>query len=225
MSKMFKTVTRTWNPFTGCGFECSYCWARNLALGKLANTPRYSTAKFKPTFHVDELDKTFKPGDFVFVTDMGDISFATWPQLHSILNVIEKYPETNFLLQTKSPDMFLNGLVWPEHIYHGATIETNRKIDYSRAPHPISRYHSFAMNNNTHKFLSIEPIMDFDLEIFTSWVLDINPEIVEIGADSYRHGLPEPSWSKIESLMSHLQSCGIKVVEKDGLRRLQNSIR
>ena len=220
MSKMFKTVTRTWNPFTGCGFDCVYCWARDLALGKLAHTPRYSEAKFKPTFHVAELDKTFKCGVFVFITDMGDISFATWHQLHSILKVIEKYPETNFLLQTKDPGMFLNGLIWPENIYHGATIETNRKIDCSKAPHPISRYHSFAVNNNPHKFLSIEPIMDFDLEVFASWVLDINPEIVEIGADNYRHELPEPSWYKVQSLMDILEKGYIKVVEKDGLRRL-----
>ncbi|GAH18366.1 unnamed protein product, partial [marine sediment metagenome] len=51
-----------------------------------------------------------------------------------------------------------------------------------------------------------------------------NPEIVEIGADNYHNNLPEPEWSKVDSLMSNLKSYGIKVVEKDGLERLKIAI-
>ena len=219
MSKMFKTVTKTWNPFTGCGFDCSYCWAKALSKGKLANN--YPNG-FVPTFHPERVNRKFKAGEFVFVSSMGDISFCAWnPGLKQIREVIANNPDTSFLLQTKNPSMFLDGTTWEANIYQGCTIETNRPILVSKAPVPTKRYHSAAMNNHPHKFLSIEPVMDFDLEIFASWAMDINPEIVEIGADNYHNGLPEPSWDKVYKLIDILTLHGVQVKQKDGLDRLQ----
>jgi len=220
MGKMFKIngkVMRTWNPFTGCGFECTYCWARPLAEGKLARS--YPNG-FIPEFHPDRLKVKFHHGETVFVSDMGDISFASWPALRSILEVIEHNPETDFLIQTKDPAMFLNGRGWLPNIIQGTTIETNREITGSKAPRTVSRYHSFAVNNHPRKMVSIEPIMDFDPSVFTAWILDIAPRIVQIGADNYRHNLPEPSWGKVAHLISVLESAGIHVEQKDGLKRL-----
>lgn len=224
MGKMFKTVTRTWNVFTGCEFGCTYCWVDQLLKGRLRDTVKYRDIGKKPMFHPKELRKTFKPGEFVFVAAMGDIRFMNYTQLKEVLIVVQKYPDTNFLLQTKDPAEFLDGRTWEINIYQGSTFETNRTTAlFSKAPEPVERYHYFALNNHPHKFISIEPVMDFDLDIFTSWILDINPDIVEVGADNYHNNLPEPPWDKVESLMSALREVGIKVVEKDGLRRLQNS--
>ena len=63
--------------------------------------------------------------------------------------------------------------------------------------------------------------MDFDLIEFSNWMYDINPEIVEIGADNYRNSLPEPSWDKVYKLIDILTLHGINVIQKDGLERLK----
>ena len=73
MGKMFKTITQTWNPFTGCEWRCSYCWARRLAEGKLKKQYQHG---FVPEFHPNRVERHFKPGEFVFVSSMGDISFC-----------------------------------------------------------------------------------------------------------------------------------------------------
>ncbi len=46
--KMFNIVTATWNPISGCLYNCVYCWARELAITKLRNTQRYAKG-FKPS--------------------------------------------------------------------------------------------------------------------------------------------------------------------------------
>ena len=47
----------------------------------------------------------------------------------------------------------------------------------------------------------------------------INPRFVSIGADSKRHGLPEPDPEKIRKLISTLRKF-TEVREKDNLKRL-----
>lgn len=219
MSKMFKTITRTWNPFTGCGFDCTYCWARRLAEGKFKKS--YPNG-FVPEFHQNRANMTFKPDDFVFVSSMGDISFCPDYDYVEIMSTIAENDKTRFLIQTKNPSMFI-GNQFPPNVYTGTTIETNRDItlNYSKAPNPRQRALDMIMNQHPTKFLSIEPIMDFDLDIFATWVMDIDPEIVEIGADNYKNNLPEPSWDKVYKLIDILTLCGIKVVQKDGLERLK----
>jgi hypothetical protein len=71
------------------------------------------------------------------------------------------------------------------------------------------------------KFVTIEPIMDFDVDILTQWVDDIKPEFVNIGADSKNHNLPEPSWDKVDELIGNLKTLGIEIREKSNLDRLK----
>ncbi len=226
MSKMFTIDGKrmvTYNVFTGCRFDCynGGCWARKLVEGKLKDTPKYRECGFTPTFHPSELNKKFKPGEFVFVSSMGDISFCDSSALELILQVSRKYPETKFLFQTKSPSVFERVGSWPENTVHGITLETNRNYNFSKAAHPTLRHEVFLKDPHPNKLISIEPVMNLDLEIFTSWVLDIVPEIVFIGADNYNCHLPEPSWDKVEALIGALESNGIQVVRKEGLRRLK----
>jgi len=243
VSRMFKSVTRTWNPEVGCLHGCIYCWARELATTKLKNSPRYRDG-FKPNFFPNELKKRFKPGEFVFVSSMGDL-FGWWvPRewIESVLTTIAKWPETTFLLQTKNPFRFRNFVgELPQNVYLGTTIETTsylHAIDeqlgrqsivlvepgkITWAQDPIDRY--FAMTEpclqRFRKFLSIEPIMDFDLEEMVQWISEIRPGIVELGADNYGNNLPEPPWSKVEALLARLREICPEVKEKEGLERLK----
>jgi len=220
---MFKSITKTWNPFVGCDFECynGGCWARRLALEKLNHLPRYSDG-FKPKFIEKELLKRFKPDEFVAVSLMGDISFATREEILRILNRVSQFPQTYFLFQSKNPSIFRNN-EWPNwpNIYYGTTIETNRGYLMSKAPLQGIRYEAMVSLNHTHKFISIEPIMNFDLSILLEWMRQINPEIIEVGADNYSNHLPEPPWWKVITLLAKLRDFCPKVVEKEGLERLR----
>lgn len=223
MSRMFKTVTKTWNPFTGCLHDCTYCWARKLVKERLEPQGKKYKDGFAPTFHEGELSKRFRPGDFVFVSDMGDISFMPFfDQWCKVLDVVKNHPHTSFLLQTKNPLVFVKGLNLEPNIYIGATIESNRDYGLTKAPAPEQRYHAMCLIDY-RKFLSVEPIMDFDLETLVRWIRDIRPEIVEVGADNYHNNLAEPPWEKVEALLKSLREFVPRVIEKDGLERLKES--
>jgi hypothetical protein len=221
MTRMFKSITRTWNVFVGCKFDCIYCSAKKAALTRWKHVPRY-TGGFQPHFVPSELSKSFKPGEFIFVAYMGDIAWAAPGEVTRILQVIWSHPQTRFLFCTKNPKIYS---VWPQHlppnITLGTTIETNRNYLFSLAPIPVLRYFDFISASHPHKFLSIEPVIDFDTDVLVTWANDIGPDIIEVGADNYHNHLPEPSPEKLEELLIRLRNICPQVIEKDGLDRLK----
>jgi len=213
---------RTWNCHVGCFFECTYCNARRLATTRLKHSPRYKDG-FSPHMVREEFGRRFKPGDFVFVGYMGDICFASRPIIIDICRIIQEQSAVNFLFCSKNPSIYGHwNLHWPENIYLGSTIETNRDYKLTRAPAPMYRYMAMRAIDYAKKFLSIEPICDFDLDLMLSWIVEINPDIIEVGADNYHKGLPEPPWDKVEKLLTHLKANFPTVVEKVGLENLCN---
>lgn len=222
MSRMFSFEGKpmvVWNLFTGCNFQCSYCWARKLAETKLKASYPYG---FIPTTHFDRFYRRFKPDDFVFPITMGDIAFAPSVIIQHILKTADKFPYSNFLLCSKSPSMFCKPEFHRPNIFLGTTIETNRKYEaISKAPPVTARYHTIRYNSSHHKFVSIEPIMDFDLLELVQWMVDIKPEIIEVGADNYHNNLPEPSPDKVNALLVHIRQICPTVIEKEGLERLK----
>jgi hypothetical protein len=222
MSRMFRTIDSTYNVFVGCKFDCIYCVARSIALGRLKNSPRYRGG-FKPHLVESELSRRFKPGEFIFVAYMGDIAFATREEFLRILARIREFPQTDFLIQTKNPMRIYDwGIRLPDNVVLGTTIETNRGTAMiSKAPLPHDRFVYLVGYQHPRKFLSIEPIMDFDLDILVSWVRVLKPEIVEVGADNYHNNLVEPPWWKVEELLMRLRAICPRVEEKEGLERLK----
>ena len=221
MSRMFKSITKTWNVFVGCEFNCTYCNARKAALTRFKHLDRYKDG-FKPHLVESELSRTFKPGEFVFVAYMGDISFAHQTEAYCILDRIRQFPDTRFLLCTKDPGCFHKwGLNLPDNVVIATTLETNREVIPSKAPIPIRRYAALKDYIHPHKMVSIEPVMDFDLFQLLDCMEILKPEIIEVGADNYHNDLPEPSPEKLESLLYHLRHICPNVIEKDGLERLR----
>jgi hypothetical protein len=224
MSRMFKSITRTWNVFTGCRHNCKYCSARTLAIGRLKHHPRYRDG-FKPTFHPELLDIKFQPGEFVFVAYMGDVAFCPINNFADIEKKIWANPQTAFLLMSKDPRVFnLPFTKRPPNEVLGTTLETNRDYEMSLAPSPEIRAHYLALVKHPRKMVSIEPIMDFDLDPFLNMVEKIKPQIIEVGADNYHNHLPEPLADKLRHLLHHLRLICPKVVEKDGLKRLLKGV-
>ena len=212
--KMFTIVSETWNPVTGCLHDCIYCWARKLALTKLRHTPRYREG-FKPRLNPEEFKKRFK-GGVVFVSDMGDLWGEWVPDewIRRVLDHIRRFPNTWFLFLTKNPQRYHDFIdEIPPNAILGATIETNRDYYYqegytpriSRAPLPSRRYRAMRDLDWPLKFISIEPILDFDLDVFTKWIEEINPFMVYIGYDNYNNKLPEPPLAKTRELIKRLE--------------------
>ena len=75
------------------------------------------------------------------------------------------------------------------------------------------------------KFVTIEPVMDFDVDILADWIARINPEFLNLGADSKDHHLPEPTMEKIQRLIERLKKYGLELREKHNLQRLMSDAR
>ncbi|KKM91161.1 hypothetical protein LCGC14_1231290 [marine sediment metagenome] len=232
-SRMFQVGGKsmvTWNVFVGCDYLCTYCNARKAALTRLKHSPRYRDG-FKPHLVEKELSRKFKPGDFVFVGYMGDISFASRSTIIDLCQSISAQPEVNFLFCTKNPSIYLRWqILFPGNLYLGATIETNFDYGLSQAPSPLHRFQAMKELAYPHKFISMEPLMEFHLRTVVDWMKEIDPEIIEIGADNYHNHLPEPKsngaltpW-KVRWLLDGLREFCPTVVEKGGLERLKQEV-
>ena len=53
--------------------------------------------------------------------------------------------------------------------------------------------------------ITIEPILDFDLNRFIEMLYNIQPLWINIGADSKGHNLPEPAPEKVRELIETLR--------------------
>lgn len=205
---MYPFVTHTYNPIRGkCLHDCSYCYMKGFNVGELRFVER-------------EMKTNLGEGNYIFVGSSTDMWAEAIPLdwILKTLNHCMWYEDGNeYLFQSKNPVRF-NGWDFPENTILGTTIETNRDYKVSRAPIPQAR--TVAIQPLPHpKMVSIEPIMDFDLDILVSWIAQIKPEFVSIGADSKGHNLPEPSGENVRHLIEELQ-CITTVKLKDNLRRL-----
>ncbi len=195
MNKMFHEVTRTWNPYVGCRHYCTYCYARELALGRLKTVPRYSDG-FEPHLVESELHRRFKSG-LIFVSSMGDLwGWGSRGEIEKVLEVVRNSPTASFLFLTKNPARYHEFLgIMPPNVVLGATIESNQEHLVSFAPLVRQRYEAMRDRDldGFLRFVSIEPIMKCDLADFIYWVADIRPHFVYVGYDNHGHNLKEPT--------------------------------
>ena len=232
-TRMFGFIAKTWNPIVGCSHNCVYCWARRQAQRQKKNCPKCGW--FTPHLHPERLNRKFKPNTLVFVCDMADLfcQGVNYLWINQVLKVIENYPETTFFLETKNPWRMRHFRI-PENVILSVTIETCNhygklpKIGewhygmISNAPPPVERHAELATTKHGTRFfskykkhISIEPILDFDLDRFVKWILGINPEFgVSVGYDNYGCRLPEPPLAKTLQLIEQLEKHGIKVERK-----------
>ncbi len=235
MSRMFlvdNCPMVTWNVYVGCRFGCTYCSARKLAETRLRNSERYKEG-FNPHLVSKELRRSFKPGEFIFIAYMGDISFAVHREVEQILARVEAFPDTRFLMMTKDPEFYVAdmanvwGMKFPDNLYLGTTIESNFDHGVSKAPAPEARMRAMVELDHINKLVSIEPLMNFHLATMVMWMKEIRPQIIEIGPDNYHKNLPEPVWAggvpaplKVKMLLESLRGFCPTVVEKPSLSRL-----
>ena len=211
---MYPFVTHTWNTIKGkCPHDCSYCYMKRFGEQKPVR------------FDDKELIVGFGERKFIFVGSSCDMWADKVPK-EWILDTIahcRKYPYNKYLFQSKNPSRMIDFRDYiPKNSILGTTIETNR--DYpqmGKSQKPMQRadaMHVLSIDFKT--MVTIEPIMDFSDIHLISLILKCNPEWVNIGADSQKSGLPEPSADKINELINNLKAAGLEVKIKDNLKRL-----
>jgi len=212
---MYSWVTHQWNTIKGeCPHGCSYCYMKRWG-------------KQKPIrFDEKELQTDLGSGNFIFVGSSCDMFAYDIPQewINKTMSYICRFKNT-YLLQSKNPTRFTSSGWWPESLKICTTIETNRSYNsimgsiMGIAPYPISRAEAMARYGTKEKYVTIEPIMDFDLDEMVELIRTCNPIQVNIGADSGNNNLPEPSKEKILSLIDELQKFTL-IDQKRNLARL-----
>jgi len=220
-NNMYPWVTKQRNFCGGeCPHRCVYCYVNTLKKKFPAVRQRYSG----PLGLIEkELEKSEGKGRMIFVQDCSDLFAKAMPceWIERVLQHCRQYPGNTYLFQTKNPIRFFDFVrQFPEKSFLGTTIESD--INYpgiSKAPSVTLRAEAMAGLNGFDKMVSIEPVMDFDLELFVDMIRKINPLFVSIGADSKRHGLKEPSAEKLHGLINALREF-TEVRIKDNLYRI-----
>lgn len=217
---MFRFITHTWNTIRGeCFHKCPYCYMKGIPSGQGAT--RYDNTAFR-----DNLKKNIS----IFVGSSNDL-FADNISSEWIQKTIYYCSgfDNHYLFLTKNPARYqefnfpkqnnlFDQLFADESKYRfGTTMETNRDYNKFMGKAPCTFDRAAAMPKG--EFVSIEPIMDFDLNEFLQIINICKPEMVEIGADSKNNGLPEPSKEKIQQFIYELQPI-TKVKMKDNLKRI-----
>lgn len=213
---MYEFVTHTWNTIKGaCPHDCSYCYMKRF--GKQA--PLH--------FDEKELKTDLEQGNFIFVGSSCDMWANDIPESWIIDTLNHCYLHDNkYLFQTKNPSRILDykdSTVITEQSIVCTTIETNRWYQdiMHNCPLPFSR--AISMHNLFYKridtYVTVEPIIDFDIKTMIDLIKLCRPKQVNIGADSGNNNLPEPSKYKLLSLIEELEKF-TKVHQKKNLNRL-----
>ena len=210
---MYEFITHTWNTVKGeCYHDCSYCYMKRWGA-------------LRPVrFDTKELKANLGEGKFIFVGSSCDMFAENIPDewISQTLRHCEKFDGNKYLFQTKNPKRVL------QFKLPNAVVCTTLESDVFYADimrnSPTPEERAFFMEmlwyHGIQTFVTIEPIMDFNLTPFVELIKKCRPKQVNIGADSSRNNLPEPCESKVLELIEELRIF-TDVHNKKNLQRLQ----
>lgn len=201
----------SWNPVTGCKHDCSYCYARDIAVrryphgfapallpGRLSG-PANTTVPWEAAQNVGYKN--------VFTCSMADL-FGKWvPRewIQAVLNEVTANPQWNFLFLTKFPLRYAE-FEFPANAWIGTSVDAQARIPNAEK--------AFARVQGGVKWLSCEPM----LERLTFSRLDLFDWIV-IGGTSSSTQTPEfrPPREWVDHLEAQAIDAQCKVYEKTNL--------
>ncbi len=222
VGNMYPWVTHTWNVIKGkCPHDCSYCYMKRFPQGELR-------------FDEKEMKRNLGEGRFIFVGSSCDMWADNIPGkwIAEVIGRCYQYPENKYLFQSKNPTRFTKSArdYFSPNMTLATTIESNRIYPHlGNAPEPLDRAESMRIMRicgqacGFDTIVTIEPILDFDIPKMVELLKIVSPKWVNIGADTKGHNLPEPSWEKVQDLISALKEF-TEVKVKSNLERLNNGI-
>lgn len=214
-SQMYQFINATWNTVKGeCFHDCNYCYMKRWG-------------KLKPAhFDEKELKTDLGSGNFIFVGSSCDLFAQDIPEewIRKTLKHMERF-DSKYLIQTKNPWRildFIDCTVISDKSVICTTLESD--IFYpehmGNSPQPMDRSLSmYEIGQVVLTYVTIEPVMDFNLDHFVRMIKRCAPAQVNIGADSGNNHLPEPSKEKVLQLIEELQKFTI-IHNKSNLKRL-----
>ena len=212
---MYSWITHTWNTVKGkCPHGCTYCY--------MTRWGKQNPARFDSK----ELKTDLGTGNFIFVGSNCDMFAKEIPEkwIWETLDACENSLGNRFLFQSKNPERFWafnNSIVMSDMASLCTTIETNRVYEeiMQSSPLPTDRAKWMNVYAGFDRFVTIEPIMDFDLEPMIELIKRCEPSQVNIGADSGNNDLPEPPREKLIELIEALNKFTV-ISRKTNLGRL-----
>ena len=223
---MYKFITHTWNPIKGkCFHDCSYCYMKKIV-------PNPTPIKLVQ----GELTDSFPENSFIFIDSSADLFAKDVPDewIENVLNFCDRTTQPiqaskrpQFLIQTKNPQRILDFIDHPlfalgrNQVVVCTTIETNRYYLEIMNNAPLPQQRAEAMAKITERgiktYVTIEPIMDFDLDEMVALIKMCKPEQVNIGRNTNQCvTLPEPTRLAVVNLIFHL-ICSTKIKIKKNL--------
>ena len=225
---MYEFITHTWNPIVGrCPHDCKYCYVLYKYGNDIKDGIRLEKECFKDNFGSNKFIFVGSGID-MFANDIPDEWITRVLDFCHRDNIDLFETRNRFLFQSKNPSRMLQFIDHP--IFQSSvictTIESNRYYPsiMNHAPHVEER--ALAMNEIANRgietYLTIEPIMDFDLNELVNLIQLCHPEQINIGANTIKNKrLPEPSKEKILQLVDSIGS-DYKLELKSNLERLLN---
>lgn len=221
---MYPWVTHMHSHLRGaCPHACPYCYATKGRAQRFAQGPL--------TFKHEELRVGYGSIGHVpktiFIEHTHDIG-ANAVKPEWVLAILEHCcgtPYNTYVFQTRNPLAFefYYGNSLPDACMIGTTIETNR-LTPGWAPQPLYRAKGLSnfklVDAVKTTFLTIEPVLDFDVDGMLELIGIARPGFINIGADSKRCGLEEPSADKVIALIDGIKKMRIEIRQKTNLARL-----
>jgi DNA repair photolyase len=214
---MYRFIDFTWNAVKGqCPHGCSYCYMKRW--GK------------QPQLHFDEreLRTDFGVGRTIFIGSSCDLFAEGVPDewIERIKEKCRTNPGNIYFFQSKNPERMIRMLSGADFsVRICTTIETNRSCEEIApgAPSVGARADSFrSCPPGIEKYVTIEPVLDFDTVPFAEMIRCCGPVQVNIGADSGHNSLPEPDAEKIRALAALLSEF-TRVNMKENLLRIMKN--
>lgn len=225
MVNMYTENRKSINAFVGCDFGCVYCvpsFQRQMKRQKNRCKLCYA---YMPHFHPKRLLKSppkTRDDEFIFFPSSGDLSWASNFVIEKHISYARKYPDRDFLIQSKNPSFFSKHK-WSNNVILGTTLETNSIIfpdtpsiyhwyaSISKAPNPSNRVKWLSGVNHKRKAVTVEPILSFVHNIMIDDIVFLNPEFIYVGYDNHNCKLPEPSLADTKKLVRELEERGFDV--------------
>jgi DNA repair photolyase len=223
---MYEWVTHTWSILNGaCSHDCSYCYVKRSTV--MRNPKLRAIYEGEPRYNEKDAGLNLGRDKKIFVAHTGDLFADRVPHevIQRVLAQCNSYPFNNYVFQSKNPGRMVEYMsYYPRFVELGTTIESDDDelvAKYSKAPAPSRRldYIADLRKSGFDTFITVEPVLKFSND-FARKIAEANPSFVNIGADSKKSDLVEPSKEEMEAFINELKEKGVHIRLKTNLERI-----